>query len=509
MLIRGDEIEFSQFFFVVFSNHLTVCISRLFVSSARIRSLGIYTAVPHTIPRLQLLPANMQQFMVRHRCFNSFFYKIHSKCVREPHFSQSSLLLATTSQRTNKTESLPDLDTVQFSTDSPTLIVGEKYPIYLFNGMVAMLNCLAARNDELIVNDLLKNCMNDVLFDYLKRLSHGFNANVRRNWFVRNELSFVVHLLRLRNALTVVDNATVQKIAFHVMGCCTENELEDLLFILKSIVFNVTAYDQVADVFQTDMDKWYRSYVPLLGPMAQQINSLVHNSQSDFLIPNDWFWQPLLIFLNGDQRTDGKGLAKHSFITSLAERDIIETTIKFTALQKRNSLNFVTPTEELMFLMIAFMGPETTFLEPDICALLTDAVQQFFKENASTTFRFDEKFDGKSKFENLYVLFLDHFAGTSYGNESFSALAMVPLAQKYDDKWRKMVWSEHAVALRFITCREDQCVGSFDSYLFPIESDKSLLKAYYQALNGILREGSLPYKIARHHLDRNQIATKK
>lgn len=56
----------------------------------------------------------------------------------------------------------------------------------------------------------------------------------------------------------------------------------------------------------------------------------------------------------------------------------------------------------------------------------------------------------------MYVLFLDHFQGTSYGNETFSSLVMVPLAQKYDIKWRKMVWSEHAIALRFISCREDQ-----------------------------------------------------
>lgn len=319
-----------------------------------------------------------------------------------------------------------------------------------------MLDCLAARNDEQIFNDLMTNCMNAVLFDYLTKLSNGFNRNVRRNWFVRNELSFVVNLLRLKNALKVVDNTTVQKIAFNVMCCCTENELVDLLFLLKNIVFNVTVYDNVGDVFQSDMDNWYRSYLPLLGPMAQQTNSLVHVTSSDFLIPNDWFWQPLLIFLNSDQCTDGNGLAKHSFITSLKEKDIIQTTLKFTTLQKRNSLNVITPTEELMFLMISFMGPETTFLEPEICELLSDCIRQFFKDNNETTFAFNEKFEGKSKFENLYVLFLDHFQGTSYGNETFSSLVMVPLAQKYDDKWRKMVWSEHAVTLRFITCREDQ-----------------------------------------------------
>lgn len=319
-----------------------------------------------------------------------------------------------------------------------------------------MLQCLAVRKDEKVFNDLLTNCMNDALYGYLKRLSNGFNVNVRRNWFVRNELSFVVDLLRLKNIPEAVDKSTIQRIAFNVMCCCTENELEDLLFILKQIVFNVTLYDNAADVFQSDMDVWYRSYLLSLGPIVQQTNSLVHVIQKDYLIPNDWFWQPLLIFLNTDQRSDGNVLTKHSFITSLNEKDIIQMTIRLTTLQKRNALNFVSPTEELMFLMISFMGPTTAFLEPDVSGLLGECIQQFFKVNKDTTFTLDEKFDGKSKFENLYVSFLDHFQGTSYGNELFSALVMVPLAQKYDAKWRKMVWSEHAVVLRFITCRDDQ-----------------------------------------------------
>lgn len=64
-------------------------------------------------------------------------------------------------------------------------------------------------------------------------------------------------------------------------------------------------------------------------------------------------------------------------------------------------------------------------------------------------------FPGKCKFENLYVLFLDHFQAASYGDELFSSLVMVPLAQKYDNKWRRRVWSDHVSALRFLDCKEE------------------------------------------------------
>lgn len=257
-----------------------------------------------------------------------------------------------------------------------------------------MLASVDTRNNEKVLNDLMQHCMNNSLLDYLKKLSYGFNENVRKNWFVRNELSFIVNLLRFKNILQLIDNTTVQKIAFNVMCCCTENELEDLLFILKNIVFNVAVYDYVQDIFQADMDSWYRSYLLLLGPIAQQTNSLVHTIQSEILIPNDWFWLPLLLFLNTEQSSEGNVLTKHKFIKNLKEKDIIQMTFKFTNLQKRNFLNFITPTEELMFLMISFMGPETTFLEPDINELLAYCVQAFFKIHNDTSFSFDEKFEG-------------------------------------------------------------------------------------------------------------------
>ncbi|KAG4070611.1 hypothetical protein HA402_013531 [Bradysia odoriphaga] len=492
-----------------FPNRLNQCISKWFYAATHhivqdFSQIVLLATSLQSLSRLQGYDHSefIRRFVIPFLRSDSFKKMCNDLC-------QSSLLLSSTTQRTYKTESLPDLDSVQFQNDSPVLIVGEKYPIYVLNGIIAMLDCMTVRKDETIVNHLMTSCMNDILYAYLKRLCNGFNVNIRKNWFVRNELAFVVNLLRLKHIPEAVDKATIQRIAFNVMRCCTENELEDLLFILKNIVFNVARYDNAADVFQSDMDVWYRSYLLQLGPIVQQTNSLVHVTQKDFLIPNDWFWQPLLIFLNNDQRTDGNALTKHTFIASLAEKDIIQMTIRLTTLQKRNSLNFITPTEELMFLMISFMGPTTAFLEPDISQLLGDCIQQFFKDNKDTTFTFDEKFDGKSKFENLYVAFLDHFQGTSYGNELFSALVMVPLAQKYDAKWRKMVWSEHAVVLRFITCRENQCIGTIDDYLYPVESDTSLLKCYFQAMNGVLREGSLPYTIAKHHLDQNRIPAKK
>lgn len=112
---------------------------------------------------------------------------------------------------------------------------------------------------------------------------------------------------------------------------------------------------------------------------------------------------------------------------------------------------------------------------------------------------------GAITFENLFLLFVDHFEGTSYGDLTFGALLMVPLSQKYNIRWRRLVWSEHVSALRFNQCTEQQMIGGLHDYLYPVETDVDMLKYYYQAINTIpFAENSLPRRIAEHHLRMNR-----
>lgn len=105
-------------------------------------------------------------------------------------------------------------------------------------------------------------------------------------------------------------------------------------------------------------------------------------------------------------------------------------------------------------------------------------------------------------FESLYIAFLDQFQGTSYGNKTFGVLVLAPLAQRYNIKWRQMVWSEHVDCLVFVKCAEADLIGGLEDYLEPLETDRTLLKCYYQAINSNrLVPGSIPHRIATHHVD--------
>jgi hypothetical protein len=107
--------------------------------------------------------------------------------------------------------------------------------------------------------------------------------------------------------------------------------------------------------------------------------------------------------------------------------------------------------------MMAYLGPNTKFLEPPIKSVIKRRVQTLKSKIGDGKFNFNIKLeDGKKSFESFYSLFLDQFQSSSYGDDLFGVLVMAPLAQKYDVKWRARVWSEFVAVVRFLTCQEDQ-----------------------------------------------------
>lgn len=138
----------------------------------------------------------------------------------------------------------------------------------------------------------------------------------------------------------------------------------------------------------------------------------------------------------------------------VAEEVLIPLTLRFSELAEANSVRFVTATQKLMYLMVAFLGPDSRFLEPDLSALVTRRIDGLRRDAAQ--FDFDTRLEERKSFHGLYQLLLDVFQSSSYGHAPFSALVMAPLAQQYDIQWRNLVWSEHVAVLRFITCSEQQ-----------------------------------------------------
>lgn len=172
----------------------------------------------------------------------------------------------------------------------------------------------------------------------------------------------------------------------------------------------------------------------------------------------------------------------------------------FTTLLEKNNIHLISKNQQLMYLMLVYLGKNLNFLDNDVKNLIRGKLKSM--KNFPFSPKFNLKLNREKSFESLYTMILDTFQGNSYGDDLFSVIIMIPLAQCYDVKWRKLVWSEYVATMRFINCEEQDLLCNLNEYLYPLESDESLIKSYAIALaTNQLRENSIPWKIARHHVD--------
>lgn len=77
----------------------------------------------------------------------------------------------------------------------------------------------------------------------------------------------------------------------------------------------------------------------------------------------------------------------------MPEREAIWTTITFFSLLNINDIKLLSKTEQFVYTMIAFLGKDNIFLEPDMKSMLANFVQSSFVSQESLNF--NSKFSGK------------------------------------------------------------------------------------------------------------------
>lgn len=214
------------------------------------------------------------------------------------------------------------------------------------------------------------------------------------------------------------------------------------------------------------------------------------------MLNESWPYSLLLILL---YNVEVDSSLKRIVETELKEDEIIMTTLKFTLLLEKNKIHLITTGQHLMYIMLVYFGKDLNFLDPSVKLLIKEKLKAM--KNFPFPHKFNMKLNKEKSFESLYTMFLDTFQSNSYGDNLFSILVMIPLAQKYDSKWRKLIWSEYVATTKFINCQESDLLDNFSEYISPVETDQSLLKCYATALtSNLLRKGSITWKIAEYHV---------
>ncbi|XP_053953589.1 RNA polymerase II-associated protein 1 isoform X1 [Anastrepha ludens] len=419
------------------------------------------------------------------------------KCVYQ--LNTSSVILRKSGDRRFVHSALPNVGAVLLHEDGPQLIIPQTYAVYLLSTLWSLLELQIGQTHALLMDALLTPQVVDSFVQYISLLSTGLNYYLSSNFFSKIEVKFIYKLLSCSNLLSHFNSSQILQLVYSYVCCLGAEYISEIEQLFDRIIFN----PKYINVSESALDKWKTIFIGLVQShyiIVEPSNlSLSKSMQTSAILSHDWPYFFFKIILQN--YIDN---APNKITVDFSEREVLEMTLTLvTQLEESSSnLEIVTPTEELMYAMTAFMGPESEFLTDRMRPLLRKHLLRLYEKHRNQKFDFEKASIGKCKFESLYSLFADHFQATSYGDELFGSLVLVPMAQKYDSKWRRRMWSDYAPALCYLNCDESLLINGLRSYLEPFEEDTSLIKAYAFALTtNDVRPGTIPYKIAKYHVE--------
>nr|XP_021186645.2 RNA polymerase II-associated protein 1 [Helicoverpa armigera] len=383
--------------------------------------------------------------------------------------------------------------------------------------LTSLFNLLTYVNDKDMSEAFLRH-----LTMYLSKLSNKV-PSLCDNWFTRMETNFVFSIIKLSTQYEISEGSKdlLYTVANKLCYILRNDKKYELDFLFGYVVFNkhwFTAERLLHLVNLTDADGFSKALTSIeeIKLCYSKVVNITYRdtgpnirfkSWQEPILPRDWIYLPILTLYSRSQEADStpKMVGEHS--KKVAERIAAEKEfiircslewILFNELCFPDLLNDIDVTDRLCRIMCVFLCDNSLFLDPKIKILLRKCTDILFKKKSKLNF--DKQLVGLNNFQDFYTQFLEQFQSVSYGDPTFAACVLVPLAQKHDVKWRKLLWSEYAGCLRALDCPEEYLCYDIKEYLHPEETDQSLIQSYFQALStNLLRPGTIAHTIASHH----------
>ncbi|XP_075983749.1 RNA polymerase II-associated protein 1 [Anticarsia gemmatalis] len=385
--------------------------------------------------------------------------------------------------------------------------------------LASLSSLLTYMNEKEISESFLRH----MLF-YLSELSKRV-PSLCDNWFTRMETNLVINIIKLSTRFNVSEGSKdlLYSVANKLCYILRTDKKHDLYFLFNNVVFNkhwFTAERLLNLVNVSDPDSFskaltsienikmcYRKVVNMnyreTGP------NILLKSWREPILPRDWIYMPILTLYSWHQEAGNypKMVGRHAkkiAERAAAEREFIIISslewILFNEICFPELLKDIDVTDRFCRIMCVFLCDNSLFLDARIKVLLQKCTEALFKRKSK--FNFDKPLVGLHNFQDFYTQFLEQFQAVSYGDHTFAACVLVPLAQKHNVKWRKLLWSEYAGCLRALDCPENMLCYDMNDYLYPEETDESVIKSYLRALSSnLLRPDTIVHKIASHHVE--------
>ncbi|XP_026728675.1 RNA polymerase II-associated protein 1 [Trichoplusia ni] len=394
----------------------------------------------------------------------------------------------------------------------PVLTVGSPIPF-----LASLFNLLTYVNDKETSETFLRH-----LSTYLSKLSNKV-PSLCDNWFTRMEITFVFSVIKLSTQYDISEGSKdlLYTVANKLCYILRNDKKYELDFLFSYVVFNkhwFTAERLLNLVNLTDADGFSKALtsiedIKLCYSKVVNMNyrdtgpNIRFRSWLEPILPRDWIYFPILTLYSKSQEADNTPKVVGEHAKRVAERVaadkefIIRCSLEwilFNELCFPDLLNDIDVTDRFCRIMCVFLCDNSLFLDAKIKILLRKCTEVLFKKKSKLDF--DKPLIGLINFQDFYTQLLEQFQSVSYGDPTFASCILVPLAQKHNVKWRKLLWSEYAGCLRALDCPEEVLCYDIKDYLYPEETDESLIQSYFLALStNLLRPGTIAHRIASHH----------
>ncbi|XP_032680594.1 RNA polymerase II-associated protein 1 isoform X2 [Odontomachus brunneus] len=384
---------------------------------------------------------------------------------------------------------------------------GQLLPIVSRNScmplMATMLNKL---NNNLLYNngnhDIGSILENSCLREYISDLEKA-EWNFERSWYSRTELYLLTAVAKAavlsKEMLNIEITNNLWKIRFRLVSALPADATHHVKELLR---FALGEKTEMA-VYMNEMDKrllyclnlsdysnhWIN--VSLSRDIVSLYESYVspNGDWSQAAMPKDWLFLPLVhIYTKCKNNVRLQPDDNNRIVTVLS-------LVYLSVLVEKLSPSLVFSRLVLVYLC------DTVYLDKDVFPLLTSVMTDLLKRQ-HMRLDFKTELPGLSSFVDLFTAMCEHFCSTSYGDDGFAMTLLVPVAQRHDTHYRKLLWSEHAGVLRYLRLPLEKLTVPLKEYLYPEEEDTSLIESYITALiRGVVKQAwcPIPYMIALHH----------
>lgn len=385
--------------------------------------------------------------------------------------------------------------------------------------LASLFKLLLYVNDNVIAEGFLQH-----LTPYLKKLAKK-PPSLADNWFTRTETDLVFNILKLsiKTDLTEQNKDLLYAVGNKLCYVFRIDKRYELVTLFEKIIFNkkwFTAERLLNLVNISDAEGFSKAiasiedikicYSKVINLNYRETGpNVVLLKWQEPILPRDWIYLPILSLYSKSQEVEAgpKVVGEHAKKIAAeiaAEKEFIINCslewILFNELCFQDLLNDIDVTDRFCRIMCVFLCDQSLFLDARIKGLLHKCALKLFQKKEELNF--DKQLVGLHNFQDFYTQFLEQFQSVSYGDDTFAACVLVPLAQKHNVKWRKLIWSEYAGCLRALDCPEELLCYELKDYLYPEETDETVIKSYFQALSGnLLRPNTIAHKIAQHHVE--------